>query len=460
MHDLRSPLRRLAHSAGSLAMLNLASMALAFFIGVLLARRLGPAEYGIYGLAMTIATLAGLITELGLPVLTMREVAAAQATGRWSLARGLEIWADRAVLGLSALLLTGFFMVNYTTGLSGASTLGATMLWAIILVPVVALGKLRGLALLSLGHTMAGQLPVLVLRPALFVLALLAAWWLLPDLSPSLAMALQVGASFAAMVVVRLAWRLLRPTEISNAAPQFARRSWLAACLPMGMTEGLRLLEGQSAVLMLGLLTSLSDVGIYRVADAVAAATTVGQSILATAATPIFANLHAAKDRPGLQRVIGATAIGMTLSTILLGLPFLLFGNRLLSLIFGVEFAPALLPFLLIWGGLLISAMFGPLQSYANMTERQQLTTINFLISVLVFIAVAAVAIPHLGAVGAGLGVVAANLVSNAWLWRQIWLRDRINASIFHRQPWSIFRLEEIKCLLKTRASQKNENSV
>ena len=82
MHYLRSPLRRLAHSAGSLAMLNLASMALALFIGVLLARRLGPAEYGIYGLAMTIATLAGLITELGLPVLTMREVAAAQATGR------------------------------------------------------------------------------------------------------------------------------------------------------------------------------------------------------------------------------------------------------------------------------------------------------------------------------------------------------------------------------------------
>ena len=85
-------------------------------------------------------------------------------------------------------------------------------------------------------------------------------------------MGLQVGAAFAAMVAVRLTWLRLRPAEMRDATPRYARREWLAACLPMGMTEGLRLLEGQSAVLMLGLLASLPDVGIYRVADAVAAA--------------------------------------------------------------------------------------------------------------------------------------------------------------------------------------------
>ena len=434
MTQSASPLRQLARSAGSLAVLNLTSIALAFAVGVLLARGLGPSAYGVYGLSMTVATLAGMVTEFGLPVLTMREVAAARANGRWDLARGLTIWGDRVVLGISALLLGGlgaFWLIDRAAAAN--SVFLATMLWAILLIPVVALGKLRGLALLSLGHTVAGQLPVLLLRPGLFALGLLALRFLGPPLSAPVAMIVQVAAAFVAMVTVRIAWQRLRPTEMRTAVPTFDRKGWIAACLPMGMTEGLRLLQGQGAVLLLGILATTHDVGIYRVADAMSQMAGVGQTILATAATPLLARLHAGNDRHGLQGVLGATSIGMLLTTFLLGLPVLVLGPELFGFVFGAKFVPSVPVFLIIWTGMLIFAVAGPAPTYANMTGRQNLTTASFVISVLVNVAVATVAIPRLGAIGAAVGVVSANAVANSWLWWQMYRRDGINTSAISR---------------------------
>lgn len=451
MTNSPSPLRRLLQSAGSLTLLNFASMGLAFIIGALLARQLGASGYGVYGLAMTVATLAGMITEFGLPVLTMREVAAASATGRWNLARGLELWADRVVLGLSVLLLGGLALAHFALGLGTGSALGEALIWAVLLVPVVALGKLRGLALLSLGHAMAGQFPVMVLRPGLYALALLAAWRTLPRIDAPLAMMFQVVAAFTAMVAVRAAWLRLCPAAMRNAEPEYDRRGWAAACLPMGMTEGLRLLEGQVAVLLLGALATTQEIGIYRVADSVTAVTAVGQSILATAATPLFASLFASADRAGLARVAGATAIGMTLSTLALGLPFLLAGTWLFATVFGAEFGASQAPFLIVWSGLMISGAFGPLQTYANMAGRQRLTTMSFAISLGVNLLVANATIPSMGAAGAALGSLASRLVSNLWLWRELRKRDGINLSIYTRSAWSMFHPSTISTILQAR---------
>ncbi len=443
-------IRRVVHAAGSLAVLNLGSMGIAFLIGVLLARQLGPSDYGIYGLAMTVVTLAGMVTEFGLPTLTMREVAAAKARDSWSEARGLELWADRVVLALSALLLIGFFIWAKLTGKAATSAFAATMVWAILLIPVVALGKLRGLALLSLGHTIAGQLPVLLIRPGLFALALIAAWAAGKVLSPQLAMALQAGAALVAMLVVRTAWLRLRPERMRRAAPIYHARSWMAACIPMGMTEGLRLLQGQSAILLLGLLANTRQVGIYRVADAVAAIAGVGMSILATAATPMFASLHASGNKEELQRVASVTALGMTLSTLLLGLPFLLAGKWIFGFVFGSGFAPSITPFLLIWGGLIIFSIFGPAQTLANMSGHQQASAISLVIAVAVNIGVGLVLIPKFQAAGAALGVMSANMASGLWLWRRMQKLEGINASVFSKALWTIvssFRFADIRKL-------------
>jgi len=219
MFQAAHPYRDLLRSVGSLTLLRLASMGIAFFIGIALARQLGASGYGTYGLAMAVATLAGMAAEFGLPTLALREVANAKARNAWNLARGLEIWSTRFVLLLSAALAGIIFAVNSFTGLSTDSEFMAALLWAALLIPAVAIGKLRGMALLSLGRTVAGQLPVLVLRPGFFLLALAAAWALQYEIEASTAMALQVGATFLATLVAIAAWRRFRPGAMGEATP-------------------------------------------------------------------------------------------------------------------------------------------------------------------------------------------------------------------------------------------------
>ena len=90
------------------------------------------------------------------------------------------------------------------------------------------------------------------------------------------------------MAVIFFFYHKVAPPELATAQPVRAVKSWLATSLPMGMTEGLRLLQGQLGLLLAGALAGTAQAGLYRVADAVAAVTALFVSVASTAATPMF----------------------------------------------------------------------------------------------------------------------------------------------------------------------------
>jgi len=161
--------------------------------------------------------------------------------------------------------------------------------------------------------------------------------------------------------------------------------------------------------------------------------TALGQSVVATAVSPHFASLKSAGDQHQLQRLLTVSALGMTLSTIALGLPVALLGSDLMTFVYGGEFRASYAPFVIAWLAMIVSAAFGPVQSYANMSGHQNLVTAGFLLSVVTNIAVSAIAIPRLGAPGAAIGLLAGMGLANAWLWQKIKSRDGLDSSIFSR---------------------------
>ena len=102
-----SATRQFLRSSGIMVVLYAGSTGLSFLSGILLARMLGADGYGAYALALTTATLVGMVTEFGLPTLLLREASAARANGQWSQVRGLMNWSNRAVLVLSFMLIAG-----------------------------------------------------------------------------------------------------------------------------------------------------------------------------------------------------------------------------------------------------------------------------------------------------------------------------------------------------------------
>lgn len=402
-----SPLRQLLRAAASLGVLHIGSMGLTFLVGILLARQLGPSGYGVYALAMAATALAGMLTEFGLPLLAMREFARAEATQSWGAARGLIRWADRIILSISSVILIGFFISAFLFDFAQQSAFLATMIWAIILVPIVAIAKLRGLALLSMGHIFAGQFAVLILRPGLFALALAVIWLMARDLGPAQAMVWQVVAAAIALVTVAIFFHRLRPQAMRDAQPVNQSRSWLSATVPMGMTEGLRLLQGQLAIFLLGLLMTTEAVGLFRVAEASAAICLVPTTILNVVAAPHFSRLHAQRNMAELQRLLAFVTTGFVIGIALLSLPLLIFGPQLIALAFGSEFTNAFTPLvLLLIGGLLIG-FFGPVATLANMIGEERAVTKGSVLAVAAQAICALALIPVAGIIGAALGVIA-----------------------------------------------------
>lgn len=428
-----SPSRQFARSSLVIGGLYFGSTGLGFLVGVILARFLGAAEYGAYALAMTTATLAGMVTEFGLPTLAMREVGLARSSGAWGEVRGLLRWADRTILALSALVMLGFYLWHDLFAAERTSAFLHALLWGVALVPVVALGKLRALVLLALDRVFASQFPMMILRAGLFISGCLALRAAGIHLTAAMAMALQVGAAGVATLTAIILFLRYRPDALATALPRYAVRRWLGSCLPMGMTEGLRLLQGQMALLLVGALTaSTAAAGVYRVADAVAQMTMLAVSVAATAATPLFARLHGEGDSEGIERLAVLAALISVGGMFLLGLPVALAGHWLLPRVFGPEFGASLPPFLILWLGGVIVMSLGQVLTLANMVGRHAYATQAFGVIAAINLALGLLLIPPFGNFGAAVASVCASYAGTAYCAVRLYRSDGINATVFN----------------------------
>lgn len=419
MIEPRSPIRQFVRASGVMALLYAGSTALSFAVGVVLARLLGASGFGTYALAMTTATLVGLITEFGLPTLAMREAGVARASGEWSLLRGLLRWSDRAIVAVSLVLAVGTWSVLAATSATANSAYLAAMLWGVVLVPLTAASKLRASVLLALDHVASGQFAAMILRPLVFVALCLLLAWRGPAFTAPLAMMAQVVGAFAALIVVQALYLRHRPRLLIEARPTYAVRGWMAACLPMGVTEGLRLLQGQLALLLTGWLATAAAAGVYRVADAVLQVPTIVASIVATAATPMFGRLYKQGDRAEIERIAVLAAVIMLGGMIVLGAPLALAAPWLIPALFGPEFAASAPVCLILWIGLTATYALGLPHSIANMTGHQVLSTHSFLIVVAINFGGGCLLVPRFGAAGAAVAMACGSFAGIAWCaWR------------------------------------------
>src|SRR5688572_30631473 len=148
-----------------------AATGLGFAVAVVLARALGPEGYGVYSYVYALVLLMAIPAEFGLATLVVRETAKAGALGQWGTVRGVWLWASSAagILAVVFAAVGGSLAWLFADRFSTAQL--ATFGWGLALVPLMALGNLRGAALRGLGRVVTGQLPEGVLRP-MFLLAM------------------------------------------------------------------------------------------------------------------------------------------------------------------------------------------------------------------------------------------------------------------------------------------------
>jgi len=417
---------------GSVAV-KIVATGLSFAVAVVLARLLGPEGYGIYAYAFALVSILAIPAQFGLPNLVIRETAKAQAREDWGLMRGLWRWATgmAGAISIALALIAGIAAWIFADHFDEAQL--ATFAWGLLLIPLIALGNLRGAALRGLRKVVAGQLPESVLRPGLLVLAVLAAAWFwgAEALGPAHAMALHAVAAAAAFAVG--AWMLMqaRPSETRAAAtaPVYQARTWAAAAVPLALLMGMQMINQHTDILMLGLFRPAEEVGIYRVVVQGGLLVVFGLQAVNMVVAPQFARLHSLGDKVSLQRVATLSARAALAIALPVALAFVLFGEQILGWVFGPAFAPGDIALAIIAVGQLVNAGVGSVGYLLNMTGHERDTARGVAIAASCNVILNLILIPPLGMNGAAIATALTFLIWNAILWKDAARRLGIDSS-------------------------------
>jgi O-antigen/teichoic acid export membrane protein len=424
----------LVRSVAGSGAVRIAGMVASFAVGIQLARLLGVEGYGHYGVALAVITIAGIPSQFGLPILVTREVAAADAKRDYGKLFGVLRWADKACIWIAAAVALAVLAAGAVVYALGHRALGGALLLGAPAIPLTALGKIRGGALMGLHHVARGQVPDGIVRPLVLSLLLLGFFLLHEPLEAPVAMALNSAAALA-MLVVSEVW--LRRRLPASSAPKrvITGRQWLRSSVPMGLMEGMRMLQTELCYVLVGLLVSAVIVGLLRIASVTAMTAAAPAVIVSLAAMPVMARLHAEGDRERLQKTVSAVAQAQFAGVLLLSLPLFLFPGPLLSLAFGSEFAAADNALRLLCIGQVASAAFGPNIWLLNMTHHEQRVTRALAIALALTIVLIAPLVLRWGVEGAAVALIAGMFCWNVITWRDAQKRLGIETSIA-RWPW------------------------
>lgn len=407
-------------------------MMLSLGLAIVLARTLGPEGYGIYAYVLALVSLLSIPAQFGLPALVVRETAKAQVNRRWSLLRGVWRWATLAALILSVSLGLVGGAVAWIFEERFTDLQLTTFAWGLLLVPLLALGNLRGAALRGLRRVVQGQLPETVLRPGLLLLLVtfVLLRWPADGLTSAQAMALHAGAATVAFGIG--AWLLLRarPIEVrAGNCVEYRTGPWLQSALPLALIAGMQLINQQTDVLMLGIFGTAEDVGIYRVALQGATLVSFGLTAVGMVTWPYYARLHEKRDMVAFQQVATLSARAMLALALPVALMFILFGEWLLEFTFGSAYIEAYYPLVILACANVINAGFGTVGPLLNMTGHERITARGITIAAGLNVVLNAALIPPFGMMGAAGATALTLLLWNFILWISVRRVLRIDSS-------------------------------
>ena len=381
--------------------------------GVLLARLIGPSQFGAYAIGISLAGLASVLCILGLPVFVTRETAARVEHGQWAQLKGLLRAIYRlvaistlAILGLAAVLLVSG-VIRTDAGWKIISIIG-------VLTVVGAFNQMRAALLRGFHWVILADIPDQFVRPTV-MLVLIAAMYLTAervDASGALQMQL-LAASVALGIGV---WWLLkkRPDEMRAAGREETGLNTLAVALPFLSIAVLTTLEAQTALYLLGYISGSREAGMYQAASQFVAVIVIGLVAVNMPLQPKLAAAWARADRVECQRLLTGTARKGTVVA-LLGSVLMVFLPGTLLRLYGPGYAEAADAMRILAVGQVFSAGAGSCGILLLMTGHQRVFLQGMIIALVANAAIGELAIPHLGTMGGALSATAGLIIWNSY---------------------------------------------
>lgn len=406
---------------------------LGIFIGLLssivLARAMGPENYGLYSFAMETMMFVSIPIAMGMANLLTREVAKYRYQNEYGHLKGIITWSSKFVF-TSALLLVliaiaGIFLL-IDDPLKRNIFLLATPMIFINGINQVRMGSLRGLK-----HAILSQLPETLIRPAFTVIIISILYWGIK--SPISAKTGIIVNIFSLSVVFLLGlywlWKAV-PVEAKYSNSYNRSKEWTKEALPFFLLGGIAIINTKLSVVIVGVFRPVEEVGFYRIA--VTASTIISFLLMAVNMTiaPLISELYYGDKKEQLQRILTKTVRFIFLVGLMISIGYWILGNFLISLFYGQEYLPAYLPLVILSFGQLINIGAGSVGVVLNMTGYQNDTVKGQVIAAISSVALNILLVPKYGLNGAAVATAGSFLIWNMVLLYFVKKRTKLKTSV------------------------------
>lgn len=393
---------------------------LSFGVTVLLARILGPEEFGRYSFVYVAVLIFSIPLTYGLRTLLVREIAILSDHNEWAqlnglLRGGVAAWALYSFAVLVLFALARFLFPGDWFGLP-------SRLYEIALILLPLISAIAGLSAVMAGlqHVVLGQASNLILRPVLFVLFTIIAWKVdFFTLGAYAATALNVFAAICGVLLSLWLALYVLPKATLASKPSYRVRAWLSSVAPLTVNAAVGIIYTYTDILMLGVIDTSESVGQYRVATQGAVFTLLAMQALTPLVNPKIAMQYARGERFSLESSLVRFSLLTLIPAVAVFLVYLTFGKELLLFVFGESYVGVWAALVILCFGQVVNVATGFVGPILNMTGHEKETVIATTASAVINLVLNLLLIPALGTIGAAAATCISVIFWNVYLcWR------------------------------------------
>jgi O-antigen/teichoic acid export membrane protein len=425
--------RAILTSAAFVGLSRLAGMGLSMLTTVLVGRAFGPTGLGAFGFFVVTLTILAVPVSQGWATLLLRRVSSALHDGIWAEPKGMMMVGSLIALFYSVLVFClGFALGDWIEVYAPAFPASGLIAFLALVLFFDQLSALRLAMLRGLDHPVLGQLPEMVVRPAITIIFFLILSFQLKDgLELKHAIwSLLLGSLIGSAIGTGILW-LKRPKRFSDSAFSFQTRRWVTDAMTLACYSGLVVLNAYIDIFMLGILGTLEDVGVYRVAAQIS----LFSGFVFTAVNMLAAQKFSYLLKAGDWKTLKSNAVFMArlafLGTIPIPVFMFFFGDYIISILFGPAFLPSLMPLAILLFVPMVIAAFGMAPAMLVMNGNETTITRITLATVVLNIILCSLLIPFLGTMGAALATLTSSIFWSFRAWRQARKSVGLDTSIF-----------------------------
>lgn len=372
-------------------------------VAVLLARLLGPDEYGKYAILLSLATILGIPFKAGLPRTMTRDIAIARTNGDPGRVRSIIKFGSLVFVLIVPLVI----LVSVCMWFIGFEVAGVAfgVIIAGVLAPILSADANRMAVMQGLGSAIRSQVPDMLIKPLGTAAIVVTLMLLLGNASAEIGLVAFAASSLLGFSVGALMVRRDLDSNPRNApAQEFSKAKFLGSVSTMSLLGASTTITGNVDMLLLNHFGAYDGAGYYKVAMAGLAVVVLGGNAVSAVAFTRLAETVPTGDK---KKIAAQSDQALKWSLLFTGgasFLILVIGKPVIGLLFGAQYSDAWLILVILSTGFTIAFMFGQGPDLASLSGSQVPAALCIVIGIAATIGFAFAMIDSLGIIAIALG--------------------------------------------------------